>query len=342
MPRAPAHPRTIVLLVLGCVVSLLAVPGATPAPSPSLRLLVFTKTAAYRHDSIPAALRTIRELGAANDFAVDATEDAGVFSDTGLDRYDAVVFLLTTGDVLNGAQQAALERFVRAGGGFAGVHSAADTEYDWPWYGGLVATYFRNHPQIQPAAIDVTDAGHASTARLPRHWERTDEWYNFAANPRGRVRVLATLDESTYSPGDGAMGRDHPIAWAHEYDGGRAWYTGGGHTAESYAEPLFRAHLLGGLLYAAGAGPPRVVSLRSSVRSRRLAVTVRYAECRACAARLRLQVRGRWSATAMRTSAGTAGATTRPLPPGRWRFTIVLEDRATALTATVGRLVRVR
>jgi cytochrome c len=342
MPRAPEHPRTIVLLALCCLVALLAVPAATPAQSPSLRVLVFTKTAAYRHDSIPAALRAVRELGAANDFAVDATEDAGAFSDGSLDRYDAVVFLLTTGDVLNGAQQSALERFVRAGGGFAGVHSAADTEYGWPWYGGLVGAYFRNHPQIQQAAVDVADTRHASTARLPRRWVRTDEWYNFAANPRSRVRVLATLDESTYAAGGGAMGSDHPIAWAHAYDGGRGWYTGGGHTAESYAEPLFRRHLLGGLLYAAGARPPRVVSVRPLVRSRRLAVTLRYADCRSCAAQLRVRVRGRWSTTAMRAAGGTARATTRPLPPGRWRWTVVLEDRATALKTTVSRLVRVR
>ena len=221
------------------------------------------------------------------------------------------------------------------------MHSAADTEYDWPWYGGLVGAYFRNHPQIQRAAIDVADTGHASTAGLPRRWLRTDEWYNFAANPRGRVRVLATLDESTYSPGDGAMGRDHPIAWAHAYDGGRAWYTGGGHSAEAYAEPLFRAHLLGGLLYAAGAGPPRVVSARSLVRSRRLVVTVRYVDCRGCAAQLRVRVRGRWSTTAMRAAGGTARATTSPLPAGRWRFSVVLEDRATALRTTLSRTVRV-
>jgi cytochrome c len=222
-----------------------------PATTPSVRVLAFTKTAGFRHESIPAALRALRELGAEYGLTVDATEDGGAFSDAGLARYNVVVFLLTTGDVLDERQQQAFECWIRAGGGYVGVHSAADTEYDWPWYGGLVGAYFRNHPAIQRAAIDVVDRSHASTARLPRRWERTDEWYNFAAAPRG-VRVLATLDESSYSPGEGAMGRSHPIAWAHEYDGGRAWYTGAGHTDEAYDEPLFRAHLLGGLLYAAG------------------------------------------------------------------------------------------
>jgi cytochrome c len=210
-------------------VALLAHP-AGPA-QPSLRVLVFTKTAAYRHASIPDAVRAFRELGAANGFAVDATEDAGAFTDDNLRPYDVVAFVLTTGDVLDAGQQAAFERFVRAGGGYVGVHSAADTEYGWPWYGGLVGAYFRDHPKVQRAAIDVA-ARDASTARLPRRWTRTDEWYNFASDPSPRVRVLARLDERTYDPGAGAMGAAHPIAWAHDYDGGRAWYTGGGHTAE--------------------------------------------------------------------------------------------------------------
>ena len=220
-------------------------------------------------------------LGARNGFAVDATEDASAFSDANLTHYNAVVFLLTTGDVLDTRHQLALQRFIRAGGGFVGVHSAADTEHDWAWYGGLLGAYFKHHPQIQQGTIKVENARHPSTVGLPRRWSRIDEWYNFARNPRGAVRVLATLDERSYSPGADAMGSDHPIAWSHAYQGGRAWYTGGGHTDESYAEPLFRRHLLGGIRYAAGLTPPRITSVVSSVRSRRLVVGVRYTSCRA-------------------------------------------------------------
>jgi type 1 glutamine amidotransferase len=225
---------------------------ATAAENADARfaVLVFTKTTAFRHDSIPQGIAAIEALGAEHSFAVDDTEDAARFSDASLARYKAVIFLNTTGDILDADQKAAFERYIRSGGGFVGVHSASDTEYRWPWYGRLVGTWFASHPQIQRATVHVADAGHPSTKGLPAAWERTDEWYNFRSNPREAVRVLATLDEATYS--DGAMGADHPISWCHEVDGGRSWYTAMGHTKESYAEPLFRLHLLGGIESAAG------------------------------------------------------------------------------------------
>jgi type 1 glutamine amidotransferase len=219
-------------------------------PKPRAQVLVFSKTAGFRHDSIPAGIAAIRSLGRANGFSVRATENAKGFTAKRLNRFDAVVFLSTTGDVLAPKQQKALKGYIRKGGGWAGVHSAADTEYDWPFYGRLLGAYFLQHPAIQPAAIDVTDRSHPSTRPLPARWSRTDEWYDFRSNPRGTVHVLATLDESTYS--GGTMGADHPIAWCHPFRGGRAWYTAGGHTSESYSEPAFRRHLLGGILWAAG------------------------------------------------------------------------------------------
>ncbi|GAA0984454.1 MULTISPECIES: ThuA domain-containing protein [Streptomyces violaceusniger group] len=215
------------------------------------RVLVFSKTAGFRHDSIPDGIAAIKELGAQSGFAVDATEDGAAFTPDNLARYDAVVFLSTTGDVLDTAQQSAFEGYVRAGGGYVGVHAAADTEYDWPFYGGLAGAYFQSHPAIQRATVDVEDRANPATAHLAPTWERTDEWYNYRTNPRERVRVLATLDESSYQ--GGAMGEDHPISWCQEYRGGRAFYTGFGHTKESYADPAFRQHLLGGIRYATGA-----------------------------------------------------------------------------------------
>ncbi len=213
------------------------------------KILVFSKTTGFRHDSIPDGIAAARQLGQQNGFDVDATEDASAFNDNNLSRYQTVVFLSTTGDVLDNTQQAAFERYLRSGGGFVGVHSATDTEYDWAWYGGLVGAYFQNHPAVQAARIRVEDSSHPSTSPLPVEWQRTDEWYDFRSNPRGRVKVLATLDETSYM--NGGMGADHPIAWCQLYDGGRSWYTAGRHTRESYAEPLFRQHLLGGIQFAA-------------------------------------------------------------------------------------------
>ncbi|GAA2899512.1 hypothetical protein GCM10010517_65050 [Streptosporangium fragile] len=209
-------------------------------------VLVFSRTAGFRHDSIPAGIQAIKDLG----FTVTATEDPGAFTAANLARYKAVVFLSTTGDVLDAAQQAAFESYIKAGGGYVGVHAAADTEYDWPWYGGLVGAWFASHPAIQQATVKVADRAHPATAHLGRTWSRTDEWYDYRSNARTGAHVLATLDESSYS--GGRMGADHPIAWCKPYDGGRSFYTGGGHTAASFAEPEFRKHLLGGINYAVG------------------------------------------------------------------------------------------
>ena len=220
------------------------------------KILVFSKTAAFRHASIPAAIAALKKLAVDHNVAADFTEDATVFNDTNLAQYDAVVFLLTTGEILNDSQQAAFERYIQSGGGYVGVHSASDTEYNWSWYGGLVGAYFdrvHGHSKVVQATIDVVDHTNPSTIMLPTHWIRTDEWYNFATNPTGHVHVLMTIDERTYK--GGVMGPNHPIAWYHDYDGGRAWYTALGHTSESYSEPLFLAHLWGGIIYAMGPKP---------------------------------------------------------------------------------------
>jgi uncharacterized protein len=228
-------------------------PAAPATPVPSARLtmvLVFTKTAGFRHSSIPAGVAAIRQLGATNGFSVTATEDAGQFTTANLARYQAVVWLSTTGDVLDAAQQAAFQSYLAAGGGYVGVHAAADTEYGWAWYGGLVGAYFRSHPAIQQATLRIEDRANPSTSQLGPTWTRSDEWYNFRTNPRANVTVLASLDESSYS--GGTMG-DHPITWCQNYGGGRAWYTGLGHTEASYADPNFTRMLLGGIQVAAGA-----------------------------------------------------------------------------------------
>lgn len=242
-------------VLLGCV-SGPAASQSSPDPRDSRsgddgeRVLVFSKTAGFRHDSIPDGVAAVKQLGEQAGFTVDATEDAAAFTAGNLRRYAAVVFLSTTGDVLNSAQQTAFEGYIRRGGGYVGVHAAADTEYDWAFYGGLAGAYFQSHPAIQPATVHVEDHAHPATSGLARTWNRTDEWYNYRSNPRERAHVLASLDESSYT--GGTMKGDHPIAWCQNYQGGRAFYTGGGHTKESYAEPLFREHLLGGIRWATG------------------------------------------------------------------------------------------
>ncbi|RDD86848.1 ThuA domain-containing protein [Streptomyces parvulus] len=220
------------------------------AADPAYKILVFSKTAGFRHSSIDDGLAALRGLGTAHNFTVDATEDAGAFTSGNLGQYRAVVFLSTTGDVLDGAQQTAFEQYIQGGGGYVGIHAAADTEYDWAFYDGLAGALFHSHPAVQPATVKVEDRAHDATAHLGRTWQRTDEWYNYRTNPRSTAHVLASLDESSYSGGN--MAGDHPISWCKDYRGGRAFYTGGGHTDESFADPAFNRHLLGGIRWAAG------------------------------------------------------------------------------------------
>src|ERR1700754_5143848 len=235
--RTSTQRPAVLAAVIALIAGLLAAAGVqTTAAHPGhggYSILVFSKTAAFRHDSIPAGIAAVQQLATQHEFTVPATEDAAAFTDENLAQYDAVVWLSTTGDVLDAEQQAAFERYIQAGGGYAGVHAASDTEYDWPWYGELVGAYFQGHPRNQDATIEGADRTHPSTQHLPARWERFDEWYSFRTTPRGDVHVLASLDESTYDPEANPMGLDHPIAWCQNYDGGRSWYTAGGHTTES-------------------------------------------------------------------------------------------------------------
>jgi cytochrome c len=220
------------------------------------RILVFYETKGWKHASIPAGIRAIQQLGLAHGFAVDTTGESSVFNEADLRPYAAVVFLSTTGNVLNVAEQNAFERYIQAGGGFAGIHSAAATEYDWMWYEHLLGAHFSSHPHnpgVRPGIVHVVDTTHLATRDLPATWSRKEEWYSYHTFFPG-IHVLALLDEDTYE--GGTNGSHHPIAWYHAFDGGRSFYTGLGHEDESYSDPLFLEHILGGIQYAMGKNEP--------------------------------------------------------------------------------------
>jgi type 1 glutamine amidotransferase len=212
-------------------------------------VLVFSKTRGFRHASIPDGIKAIQKLGSEKGFLVQTTEDAAIFNKDSLQKYSAVIFLSTTGDVLNDDQQAVFEDYIQDGGGYVGIHSATDTESAWTWYRGLVGADFNQHPEIQQADLMVVDNTHTATKLLPQTWQRTDEWYNFK-NISSNIHILIKIDESTYT--GGTTGENHPMVWYHKYDGGRAFYTALGHTSESYTEDLFMKHLWGGIEYAMG------------------------------------------------------------------------------------------
>ncbi|MEY3644826.1 MAG: hypothetical protein RLZZ207_1521 [Bacteroidota bacterium] len=251
--KYPKNLRSLVLLLVlvGTVLS-----SCSKKREGKPKVLVFSKTAGYYHESIPQGIAAIQKLGAENGFDVDTTKNAELINEENLAQYATVIFLSTTGDVLNHYQEADFERYIQSGGGFVGIHAAADTEYDWGWYGRLVGGYFSDHPgikdphpNVQPGKVTKTGEKHPSTETLPDSWTRTDEWYSYKkVNPN--TKKLLLLDEASYKGGLD-MG-EHPIAWYHDFDGGRAFYTGGGHTNESYEEADFLKHLLAGIQYTIG------------------------------------------------------------------------------------------
>jgi len=245
-------------LILIFAVSLFSVQAQQSEKSsktPRLKVLVFSKTAGYRHKSIADGLKMFSELAQQENWTLTATEDAGLFTSDFLKNFDVVVFLSPTHDVLNAQEQAAFKQFMESGKGFVGIHSASDCEYDWPWYGKLVGAYFKTHPPVQQATIVIEDTNHPAMVPFKdmKTFTTTDEWYCFTSNPRAHVHVLAHLDESsikkTNKENNWQMG-DHPLIWYQEINGMRSFYTALGHVAEDYQNPKFQAHIAGAVNWA--------------------------------------------------------------------------------------------
>ena len=231
---------------------------SSTAFSQQFKALLFTKTDGFHHESILAGVEAIKLLASRHHFALDWQENAGVFNDKALENYKVVIFLNTTGNVLNDEQQAAFEKFIKAGKGYVGIHSASDTEYDWPWYTKLVGMMFKIHPQNQTAYLKVEDSNFPGMERFPKRFLWTDEWYQYGDRKADDLKVLITVDEKTYDPyakwGDNegkGMGTFHPISWYHPYDGGRAFYTGLGHIPLTFSDQTFLDHIYGGIYWAA-------------------------------------------------------------------------------------------
>ncbi|MCH4822560.1 ThuA domain-containing protein [Gramella lutea] len=205
------------------------------------KVLIFCETDGFVHDSIEAGIQALQQLGRQDNFQTVVSRDSRFFLENDLDQYDLIIFLNTTGDILNPEEQMQFQNYMDNGGNFFGIHSAADTEYDWKWYGDLVGAYFDGHPEVQQAEIIVEMPDHVTVEHLPRNWERTDEWYNYKNINKG-LNVLLSLNEDSYE--GGKNGNFHPIAWYQNYiAGGKAVYTGLGHTIESYSESNFLEHL---------------------------------------------------------------------------------------------------
>ncbi|MFG3110125.1 ThuA domain-containing protein [Streptomyces tendae] len=252
--------------------------------SKGYKVLLYTRTAGPRHANLGPALagglnppltdantvqKGVLRMGAEHGFQVDYTEDVSQLSSPAtLFKYNAVIFYSTSRDALDDAAQTSLRQYVRGGGGFVGIHNAFGTEYNWPWYEGLLGNAnFYDHGPAQPGTVRTVNRKDVSTKPLPDHWTISDEWYNLVPAPT-RVRVLAEVDESTLAKGvEGnynhpGHGKDHPVAWCQYYDGGRAWLTTLGHDAKDFSTDgsfpgaaEFQKLILGGIESAMGKKP---------------------------------------------------------------------------------------
>jgi type 1 glutamine amidotransferase len=238
--------RVMFLGVLGA-----AAVAASPVHAAQKHVLIFSKTTGYRHTSIEPGIAALKQLGARKKIEMVASEDPAVFSEASLKRFDAIILLSDTTDPkkpesewFQGDKRTALQNFVHRGGGIVGIHAATDSHYHWPWYQKMIGGHFARHPQGTPTGqIHVEDRHHPSTARLPATISRADEWYYFDDyNPT--MKLLVTVDPKSIGQEDA---NPNPVSWAHEFEGGRVFYTAMGHTAESYSEPNFLEHVAGGL-----------------------------------------------------------------------------------------------
>lgn len=245
--------------------ALFGIATATSVVAAQFKALLVTTTNGWHHDSIGAAVPAMQELAKLHDFdLVWPNSLDSVMTDKGLESYQVIIFMLTTGDILNDGQQAAVERFIESGKGFVGIHTGTDTEYDWPWYTKMMGTTFYIHPPVQTATVVVQDFNFPGMDLFAPRALRTDEWYQFSKPLSDDFHVLLTVDESTYNTevswgasgsreartGHG-MGDFHPVSWYHEYDGGRAFQTALGHLPATYSDPVFLHHVYGGIYWAA-------------------------------------------------------------------------------------------
>ena len=279
--KRPVYRWGAVAAAAGVAISLGVTPTAAFAEpeEEDYKVLVVGKTLGFRHSHIDDTTNALILLGQQNGFTVDVWDPAignspgqpalslatTPFTSTAdLDQYATIVFASPVDGtnsqnpasprLLDDSELAAFQGYIRGGGGYLGLHAATDTMHAVPWYSELTGggARFRNHPAQQQATMRVENPGHPSTTMLPTEWSRYDEWYNFTTNPREDVHVLITLDETTYNPGNGRMGADHPIAWCQNFEGGRSWYEGAGHTDASWTDPVFLEHILRGLEWTAG------------------------------------------------------------------------------------------
>ncbi len=222
------------------------------------KALLVTTTKGWHHESLHAGVLALQDLGRKNFFDVVLLENPNGFTEKYVSQFQVIIFLNTTGDIFNAEEQKVMEKFIQSGKGFVGIHSASDTEYDWEWYTKLVGRMFNIHPTVQTAQVNIVDNSFPGLQGFAGNKLWTEEWYDFTPEKTPGLNYIMAVDENTYdakvswgSKKSDGMGKLHPIAWYHNYDGGRSFYTALGHLPTNFDEPAFRNHLYAGIFWAA-------------------------------------------------------------------------------------------
>jgi type 1 glutamine amidotransferase len=218
------------------------------------QVLLFTKNGkGYVHENIPASIAAIQKLGNDYKFKVDTTTNSALFTEDNLKKYDVLIFSNTNNDVFDTEQEkVAFMRYIQAGGGFMGIHSASGTERNWTWFKLMLGATFLRHPPFQPFTVHVLDPKHPAVKNLPVKWDTKDEFYLFREfNPAIKVLIFSDLsvikesNQKTVTPD--VFGNRYPSVWCQEFDGGRTWYSALGHDRNDYSNPVYLAHIIEGL-----------------------------------------------------------------------------------------------
>ncbi|HKH61022.1 MAG TPA: ThuA domain-containing protein [Flavitalea sp.] len=249
--------RRLLSAILLCMIHISFSAGVS-AQQKQFKALLVTTTKGWHHESLHAGVLALQDLGKKNFFDVVLFENPNGFTDKYVEQFQVIIFLNTTGDIFDSAQQKVMERFIQSGKGYVGIHSASDTEYDWEWYTKLVGRMFHIHPAIQTARMNVIDTKFPGLQGFTGNKLFTDEWYEFGPEKTSGLNYILAIDESSYNAkvqwgakkGEG-MGQLHPVAWYHNYDGGRAFYTALGHVPTIFSDPIYLNHLYSGIFWAA-------------------------------------------------------------------------------------------
>jgi len=244
------------LLAVALLASLVS--GAVSIRAESPKVLIYTRNGptadgkkGFVHDNIAACTAMLQQLGKDNGFATDVSDKPEVFTDANLKQYRVIIFANSNNEAFaTEEQKVAFQKFIRSGGGFVGIHSACGSERKWPWFWSLLGGTFVRHPKFQPFTINVVDRDHPSTKHLGATWKWADEFYYIKEMPKD-LHILLEGDLSTLTDSQKPKDRaTQPLAWCHEFEGGRSWYTSLAHKKEDYSKPDLQKHILGGILWA--------------------------------------------------------------------------------------------